>query len=266
MTPKRNPKLKLLKAPETHPAVPALRITALNQFFTLAGQEAWVLRGLDLEVAPGELICILGPSGCGKSTLLKIIAGFLAPSSGQVLVHGLPVVRPGADRCVVFQEDALFPWLTVAENIALGLKGRLPRPEREKEVERFLAMVGLSPYRGYLPRQLSGGMKQRVALARVLVLKPQLLLMDEPFGALDAQTREEMQKLLLGVWRELGHTILFVTHDISEAIVLADRIVVLDKIPGHKYRTLAVPLDRPRETESDAFHRFYRRLRSDFLK
>jgi NitT/TauT family transport system ATP-binding protein len=263
---KLNPKLKLLKTPETRAAEPALRITALNHFFSLAGQEACVLRGLDLEAAPGELVCILGPSGCGKSTLLNIIAGFLSPSSGQVLVHGAPVVQPGADRCVVFQEDALFPWLTVAENIALGLKGRLPRRQREIEVERFLAMVGLSRFREYLPRQLSGGMKQRVALARVLILKPQLLLMDEPFGALDAQTREEMQQLLLGVWLELGHTILFVTHDISEAIVLADRIVVLDKLPGHTYRTLAVPLDRPRETESDAFHRFYRRLRSEVIR
>ncbi|MBI5063385.1 MAG: ABC transporter ATP-binding protein [Desulfatitalea sp.] len=245
--------------------MPALSIEALSKCFSLAGRDVRVLQGLTLAVKPGELVCLLGPSGCGKSTLLNIIAGFLAPGSGHVCVHGRPVTRPGADRCMVFQEDALFPWLTVAENIALGLKGRMPGRGLRAEVDRFVEMVGLRPFRGYLPRQLSGGMKQRVALARVLILKPQVLLMDEPFGALDAQTREEMQQLLLGVWRELGHTILFVTHDIGEAILLADRILVMDRHPARIARDIEVCLPRPRKTESDEFHRFYKRLKSELV-
>jgi NitT/TauT family transport system ATP-binding protein len=252
--------LKLIALPQSQAVAPALRLAGLKKFFRLADQEVWVLRGLELEVAGGELICILGPSGCGKSTLLKIIAGFLPPTSGQVLVHDRPVTGPGAERGVVFQEDALFPWLSVAENIALGLKGRLPRRQIKAEVNRFLEMMGLTPYGDYLPRQLSGGMKQRVALARVLILKPQLLLMDEPFGALDAQTREEMQQLLLGVWRELRHTILFVTHDLNEAILLADRILILGKGAA---RTVAVPLPRPRAVENDLFHGFYKQLKTN---
>lgn len=266
MTAKPGPKLTLIAPNDPPKAAPALGITGLSKCFSLAGRDVWVLQGLTLAVTPGELVCLLGPSGCGKSTLLNIIAGFLAPSSGHICVHGRPVNRPGADRGVVFQEDALFPWLTVAENIALGLKGRMPRRAARAEVDRFVEMVGLGPYRNYLPRQLSGGTKQRVALARVLILKPQVLLMDEPFGALDAQTREEMQQLLLGVWRELGHTILFVTHDIGEAILLADRILVMDRHPARIARDIDVPLPRPRKTESDEFHYFYKRLRSELVQ
>jgi NitT/TauT family transport system ATP-binding protein len=266
VTAKPGPKLTLI-APSAPPAAPpALGITGLSKCFPLAGRDVWVLQGLTLAVAPGELVCLLGPSGCGKSTLLNIIAGFLAPSSGHIRVHGRPVNRPGADRGVVFQEDALFPWLTVTENIALGLKGRMPGRRLRAEVARFVEMVGLGPYRDYLPRQLSGGTKQRVALARVLILKPQVLLMDEPFGALDAQTREEMQQLLLGVWRELGHTILFVTHDIGEAILLADRILMMDRHPARIAQDIDVPLPRPRKTESDEFHHFYKRLRSELVQ
>jgi NitT/TauT family transport system ATP-binding protein len=250
VTAKPGPKLTLIAPGEPQPAAPALAITELSKCFCLAGRDAWVLQGLTLAVTPGELVCLLGPSGCGKSTLLNIIAGFLAPSSGQISIHGRPVNRPGADRCVVFQEDALFPWLTVAR----------------AEVDRFVAMVGLGPYRDYLPRQLSGGTKQRVALARVLILKPQVLLMDEPFGALDAQTREEMQQLLLGVWRELGHTILFITHDIGEAILLADRILLMDRHPARIARDIVAPLPRPRKPESDEFHRFYKSLRSELVR
>jgi NitT/TauT family transport system ATP-binding protein len=155
---------------------PALQVTGLSKCFQLEGGDLWVLRDLEFTARPGELLCLLGPSGCGKSTLLNIIAGFAAPSGGRVHVHGRPVGRPGADRGVVFQEDALFPWLTVAENIGLGLKGRMSGRRLRSEVDRFVDMVGLVAYRDYLPRQLSGGMKQRVALARVLILTAQVLL------------------------------------------------------------------------------------------
>ncbi len=256
-------RLRLVVTPSGASAGAALQAVDLNCVFKTGGADVKVLHDLTFEVKEGELVCLLGPSGCGKSTLLKIIAGFLAPSSGRVLVQGRAVVKPGADRGVVFQEDALFPWLTAAENIAFGLKGRLPGKALAAEVTRYLELVGLSPFRDYLPRQLSGGMKQRVAMARVLILKPQLLLMDEPFGALDAQTREEMQTLLLSLWAELGHTILFVTHDINEAVFLADRVLVMEKGPGRIRREMRVALPRPRRKEGEAFHRWYRQIRSE---
>jgi NitT/TauT family transport system ATP-binding protein len=176
-------------------------------------------------------------------------------------IDGQAVTRPGPDRCVVFQEDALFPWLTVAENIAFGARNILPRKQLPAEVHRFLEMVGLAAFKDFLPREISGGMKQRVALARVLIMKPQVLLMDEPFGALDAQTREDMQKLLLTLWKELSHTILFVTHDLVEAIVLADRILIMSHDPGRIRLEVLVTLPRPRRKESDEFHRFFSDLR-----
>ncbi len=219
-------------------ARPLLVVRNLSMFFQVNGSPKSVLEGLDLTARHGELICLLGRSGCGKSTLLKILAGFLAPTSGDVLLEGSPIKGPGPDRCVIFQEDALFPWLTVEENIAFGLKNRAIDSETlRNEVERFLRLVGLGEFRDYLPREISGGMKQRVALARVLILQPKILLMDEPFGALDAQTREEMQGLLLEVREQLSHTIVFVTHDVSEALVLADRVLVMGMPPGSNRRS-----------------------------
>lgn len=240
---------------------PALVIRRLNKVFHVDGGYLNVLENITFTVATGELVCILGPSGCGKTTLLKLIAGFMKPSSGEMEIDGTAVSRPGRDRCVVFQEDALFPWLTVAENIAFGIKGKLSKKKLDKEVRRHLELVGLSAFKDYLPREISGGMKQRVALARVLILKPQVLLMDEPFGALDAQTREDMQGLLLSLWKELLHTIVFVTHDLGEAVVLADRILVMSRIPGRIQSEVSVDLSRPRKKESDEFHRFFRDLR-----
>lgn len=240
---------------------PELHVAQLTKVFAADSGPVDVLDRITFDVPAGQLTCILGPSGCGKTTLLNIIAGFLPASSGEVRVAGRPIVKPGPDRCVVFQEEALYPWLTVAENIGFGLKGRLGGKEAAREVNRFLELVGLSDYGNYLPREISGGMKQRVALARVLILKPRVLLMDEPFGALDAQTREEMQDLLLDLWQELSHTIFFVTHDVNEALVLADRILVLDKHPGRLLHDIPVPLARPRKKESDAFHRVYRDIR-----
>jgi ABC-type nitrate/sulfonate/bicarbonate transport system ATPase subunit len=231
-----------------------LKIHGLRKVFDTGGVYLHVLEQIDFSVEKGELICILGRSGCGKSTLLKILAGFIPPTDGKILLHDDPVSRPGPDRCVVFQEDALFPWLTVQENIAFGMQGRGWSSSQKKEnVDRFLSLVGLSEFRNYLPREISGGMKQRVALARVLVLQPRVLLMDEPFAALDAQTREEMQNLLLSLWQKLSHTILFVTHDVQEAVALADRILLMDKDPGRIREDIRIDLPRPREMNT---HRF----------
>jgi len=240
---------------------PLLRSVGLGKIFPMGNHFIKVLENINLSVNSGELVCILGPSGCGKTTLLKIVAGFIKPSSGRIETHGVPISGPGFERCIVFQEDALFPWLTVEENIAFGLKGRINKREIKKRVGKFLYLTGLEGFGRYLPSEISGGMKQRVALARVLVLDPKLLLMDEPFGSLDAQSREEMQSLLLSLWEELRHTIIFVTHDITEAAFLADRILVMDKYPGSIKLIVDVSLKRPRRKETNEFHHFYRYLR-----
>ncbi len=233
---------------------PVLQTVGLGKVFRLNGSFHTVLEDISIEAQPGEFICILGRSGCGKTTLLKILAGFLPPSSGRVLLDGREVISPGPDRCVVFQEDALFPWLTVEENMAFGLKGKASGGRRAgAEVEEFLDLVGLTAFRNYLPREISGGMKQRVALARVLILKPKALLMDEPFASLDAQSREEMQALLLSLWERLNHAVLFVTHDVGEAALLADRVIVMSKDPGKIKREIAIDTPRPRQKEHSDF-------------
>lgn len=225
-------------------------IDGLRKVFPVGDTFLTVLDDVHFLVSRGELICIIGRSGCGKSTLLKILAGFIAPSSGKVLLSGRNVTRPSPDRCMVFQEDALFPWLTVRENVAFGLRGKgLGRKKVREQVDKFLSLVGLREFHDYLPREISGGMKQRVALARVFILQPEVLLMDEPFAALDAQTREEMQNLLLTLWRQLSHTIIFVTHDVTEAVTLADRVLVMSKAPGRIQRQLQVNLPRPRRRD-----------------
>jgi len=238
-----------------------LEIERLSKVFPMNGGFLPVLEEITFFAESGELICILGRSGCGKSTLLKIVAGFVPPSSGKATIKGTPVKAPGPDRCVIFQEDALFPWLTVRENIAFGLGGRnRNKKSRAAEVERFLDLVGLGEFGDYLPNEISGGMKQRVALARVLILKPEVLLMDEPFASLDAQSREEMQNLLLALWQELSHTILFVTHDVNEAVILADKILLMSQNPGRIRDEIRVDLPRPRERNSGAFMNVSRRL------
>ena len=253
---------KLIRSPAVvEKPCPTLTARSLSKIFHVDGGFSTVLDNVRFDIDSGELVCILGPSGCGKTTLLKLIAGFMSPSGGSIEIGQRRVTRPGPDRCVIFQEDALFPWLTVAENIAFGAKTILPRDRLGKEVQRYLEMVGLSAFKDYLPKEISGGMKQRVALARVLILNPRVLLMDEPFGALDAQTREEMQNLLLSLWAELSHTIVFVTHDLGEAVTLADRILLMERNPGRIQAEITVPLPRPRKQESDAFHHFYRDLR-----
>jgi len=250
--------LKVIAPQANKPAAkpPLLELDDLGRVFKAGTSFLTALEGICFTVAAGEMVCLLGPSGCGKTTLLKILAGFLPPSSGRVRLRGKAVNRPGPDRCVVFQEDALFPWLTVSENIAFGLKGKgLGRARRREMVDRYLELVGLSAFASYLPSEISGGMKQRVALARVLILEPEILLMDEPFAALDAQTREEMQQLLLSLWRTLSHTIVFVTHDVREAVTLADRVIVMEKAPGRIKAEVPVALERPRDIDGAPFQK-----------
>ena len=215
------------------------------------------LDGIDVRVGTGDFVALLGPSGCGKSTLLNLIAGFEAPTSGQLLLDGKSVGAPGPDRGVVFQEAALFPWLSVWENVVFGPKVQgMPRSEYEDRANQMLEIVGLRDFRNHLPVQLSGGMRQRVGIARILTLGSRVLLMDEPFGALDAQTRLTMQELLLSVWQTLQPTIIFVTHDIDEAIFLSSTIYVMSARPGRIQERIDVPLARPRtvaDTASESF-------------
>ncbi|WP_413729979.1 ABC transporter ATP-binding protein [Sodalis sp. RH22] len=198
---------------------------------------------VDLELKQNSFTCLLGPSGCGKSTLLNMIAGFITPTSGEIWVDGTRVTGPGPDRGVVFQEYALFPWRTVMENVAFGpmLKGHSRLQQRDIALT-VLERVGLLPYQDRLPRDLSGGMKQRVAIARALANNPTVLLMDEPFGALDAQTRESLQEEMKRIWQQERKTVIFVTHSISEAIFLADKIVVMGTQPGHIKKVIDVNL------------------------
>jgi NitT/TauT family transport system ATP-binding protein len=204
---------------------------------------------VDLTVARGEFVALLGPSGCGKSTLLNIIAGFETLTGGDLRFDGKAVSRPGPDRAVVFQEASLLPWLSVWDNVVFGPKVQgLARTDYEPRAREMLRIVGLEQFHKALPVQLSGGMRQRVGIARALVMQPQALLMDEPFGALDAQTRLSMQQLLLDVWQELQTTVLFVTHDIDEAILLADRVCVMTARPGRIQREIQIDLRRPRST------------------
>lgn len=257
------PRLQIVSAAKRSAASPVvLEVAQVSKRFTVIGSgEITVLQEVGFTVRRGEFICILGRSGCGKSTLLKILAGFTPPSAGVVRLNGRPAGRPGPDRCVVFQEDALFEWLTVRENIAFGLRGRaLTRRQKKGEVDRFLSLVGLSEFADYLPPEISGGMKQRVSLARVLILRPQILLMDEPFAALDAQTREEMQDLLLRLWSELSHSIVFVTHDVGEAALLADRVLLFDRAPGRIREEIGIALPRPRRKEDDDYYALCRSI------
>ncbi|MBZ5546646.1 MAG: ABC transporter ATP-binding protein [Acidobacteriia bacterium] len=228
-----------------------------RSFASANGEIVNALQGINLEIDDaysregrdvGEFRVLLGPSGCGKSTLLRLIAGLDRADTGEVLVNEQPVHAPGKDRGMVFQKYTSFPWLTVAGNIAYGLKiNGVPEQQRKDTVAQLVQAVGLSGFENAYPETLSGGMQQRVAIARTLALRPAVILMDEPFGALDAQTRSEMQQLLLKVWDETASTILFVTHDVEEAIYLADRIFIMSAHPGTIVEDVQVPFDRPRD-------------------
>jgi ABC-type nitrate/sulfonate/bicarbonate transport system ATPase subunit len=208
------------------------------------------LQDVSIEVKHGQFVSIVGASGCGKSTLLNVVGGLVAPTSGQVLLDGEPIRGPGADRGMVFQSYTLYPWLTVRKNVEFGLKLRhVPRAERRRVSDELLAQMRLQGFEDAYPKALSGGMKQRVAIARALANQPSVLLMDEPFGALDAQTRTVMQELLLDVWERLRTTILFVTHDIDEALFLGDRVFVMTARPGRFREEVSLTLPRPRTLE-----------------
>ena len=221
-----------------------------------------VLDHVDMQVRENEFVCLIGPSGCGKSTLLNLVAGFVRPTSGRVVFHGEDVTGPGPDRGVVFQEATLFPWLTTKENVEFGLvNARVPASERGKRSADCLKLVGLNGFHHAYPHALSGGMKQRAALARVLVLNPLALLMDEPFSALDENSRERLQDELLRIWVRRTTTVLFVTHNVGEAAYLADRIIVMGPAPGTIREEMPVPLGRPRDRNSAAFRDLVELLR-----
>ena len=229
-----------------------LSIKNLNKtYYTEEGDEVVALSDINLDVADKEFVCFIGPSGCGKTTLLRITAGLEKPDSGTLTVNNEPITGPGPDRGMVFQEYSLFPWRTVLKNITFSLElKKIPKSEREKIARDFLEVVGLSKFADSYPHELSGGMKQRVAIARALVNDPDVLLMDEPFGAVDAQTRNRLQHELLNIWEKKKKTVLFITHSVDEAVFLADKVVVFTARPGRIKEVINIDLPRPRERTS----------------
>lgn len=246
-----------MTAPEHSPARSGAQFTPakisfceVSRTYALGGGEFTALDRVSLDVADGEFVTVVGSSGCGKSTLLNLAAGLVEPSAGQVLVDGVPVTGPGPDRGVIFQQYALFPWLTVRGNVEFGLRlTSLPAAERRRRAEHAIGIVGLTEFADALPKTLSGGMKQRCAIARAYAVDPEVLLMDEPFGALDALTRVQLQDQLLRTWTEERRTVVFVTHDVDEAVYLAGRVVVMAARPGRVHRVVEVDLPYPRTEE-----------------
>jgi NitT/TauT family transport system ATP-binding protein len=240
-----------LPLPTVELEVPKVALDRISLSYTTSAKGRLIaLEQISLEVKQGEFVCVVGPSGCGKSTLLHLIAGLQPQTSGTVLVDGKPVTGPGTDRILIFQELGLFPWLTVAGNVEFGMKMKnVPKAERKEKIERYLRLVQLSKFRDSYIHQLSGGMRQRVALARALATDPDVLLMDEPFAALDAQTRDLLHDELERIWAETGCTIIFVTHNVREAARLADRVVLMTFRPGRVKQEYEVNLPRPRHME-----------------
>lgn len=244
---------------QRRPPPPMLQINDLYKSFAATRGTVEALRGINLTIAKGEFVCLLGASGCGKSTLLRIIAGFERATRGSVKVYDFDVDRPGPDRGMVFQDYALFPWLTVRENISFGPRHRrISVKDTNKITDRFLEMVGLNSFADRYPHQLSGGMKQRVAIARVLANDTDILLMDEPFGALDALTRSKLQEELIDIWRSTNLSVIFVTHSVEEAVLLADRVIVMSAGPGRVDCEIEIDLPRPRDVSSPEFNIFRR--------
>lgn len=246
-------------------AEPFVHLDITGKRFEVSGQAVPVLENVELTIEKGEFIAIVGSSGCGKSTLLRLLVGLDRDFDGQILVQGEPVTGVGLDRGIVFQEHRLFPWLTVRQNVALGLaSSRLSQAEQDARVTHHLDLVGLLHFAKAYPHQLSGGMAQRVAIARGLVAKPKILLLDEPFGALDALTRRTMQDELLQIWQEEQITTVLVTHDVEEALFLADKVVVMEPRPGRIRRIVPVRLERPRLRTTPAFARLREQLLGEF--
>jgi nitrate ABC transporter ATP-binding subunit len=246
-----------------------LEFRSVGQVFATRRGPFEALRDINLQVHQGEFLCVIGHSGCGKSTLLNMVSGFLQPTSGSVTLQGVPIDRPGPDRMVVFQNYSLLPWHTVWRNVELAVKAARPElsvAQRREVVEHPLDMVHLSDVHDRLPGQISGGMRQRVAIARALAVRPEVLVLDEPFGALDAITREELQEELLAIWREQQPTVLMITHDIDEALFLADRVVMMTNGPSATVgEILEVPFERPRNYEAIQSDPRYGRLRNQAL-
>jgi len=241
--------------------LPILDLRNVGKVYELNDQRIEALRDANLVVEKGEFVCLIGASGCGKSTLLRIVAGFEPPSAGEALMWSKSITGPAPDRGMVFQDYGLFPWLSVRQNIGFGPASRgLPKAELRTLVDRFVDMVGLTRFADAYPHQLSGGMKQRVAIARVLANDAEMVLMDEPFGALDAMTRERLQDELLDIWQRTKLTVLFVTHSSEEAIFLADRVVVMEPGPGRIASEHRIELPRPRDVSSPEFNAVRRDL------
>ena len=242
-------------------------LSGIGYEYATAERAVVALRDVSFGVAESEFLCVVGRSGCGKSTLLNIVAGFLAPTKGEIRIGGRTVSGRGLDRGIVFQDFAqLFPWRTAQRNVEFGLEMKgMPRAERAKTAQRFLELVNLEAFAAAYPHELSGGMQQRVAIARALAYNPSVLLMDEPFAALDALTRDEMQSMLVHVWRETRKTIIYVTHNVAEAVYLADRIVILTPHPGTLRADIRIPLTRPRDVLSVEFLEYQKQVVS-FLR
>ena len=256
----RKPPVHRVRAKKGHVVIADVGVT-----FGRGTRRQAAVERTSLEVQPGEFICLLGPSGCGKSTLLNCVAGYVQPSEGTVTVDGVAVRRPGPDRGMVFQQYSLFPWMTIQENVRFG--PRVTGASASDAVAKtFLELVGLSRFANRYPGELSGGMQQRVGIARALANYPSVLLMDEPFGALDAQTRVMMQESLLRIWSEFGITVLFVTHDVDEALFLADRVLIMSASPGRIIADLSVPIARPRSLDIATDAEFIRLKRHCFEK
>jgi NitT/TauT family transport system ATP-binding protein len=238
-------------------------IEGLSKKYTSQGPSVPALVDINLTIKEGEFICLLGPSGCGKSTLLRIVAGLIPATSGKITIDGKTIDGPGPDRAVVFQDYALFPWMTVRDNVEFGLEARkIALAERREISAKLLGVVGLTDFADRFPHHLSGGMKQRVSIARALAVNPSLLLMDEPFGALDAQTRQGLQDELLRIWRDYNKTVIFVTHSIEEAVYLSDRIVVMTARPGRIKDVVTIPEARPRDMTGSAMNQRQREVRA----
>ncbi|GHU19051.1 ABC transporter ATP-binding protein [Betaproteobacteria bacterium] len=248
---------------------PKISLDGVTQIYggERSGNETCAVADFSLQVEEGSFVCLLGPSGCGKSTILNLIAGFERVSKGSVRVDGKEVTAPGPDRGVVFQDANLLPWRKVVENITIGQEiAGIPQEEYFAKAQKYIRLTGLNGFENYAPYELSGGMRQRVALARAWIAEPQVLLMDEPFGALDAQTRLSMQELLTGIWQQTRATVLFVTHDVDEAVFLADRVIVMSQRPGKIVEDMRIPFPRPRQYESLILEPAFGELKHELLQ
>jgi len=257
--------IAVISNPERSPEIPKVSLQNISvTYATNSGEPLTALQDINLQVRAGEFLCIVGPSGCGKSTLLHLMAGLQRQTSGEVLVDNTPVEAPGTDRILIFQELGLFPWLTVGQNVEFGLRMKgVPKSARQEKVREYLHMVHLQQFEDSYTHQLSGGMRQRVALARALATEPDVLLMDEPFAALDAQTRDLLHDELERIWAQTGRTIIFVTHNVREAVRLGDRVVLLTFRPGRVKREYDIDLPRPRHLEDAAVAGMAREILND---